>query len=164
MGKEIWSLQRQRRRLCRDGKGGIQMSDKQFNSIEQAGNFLNNSQKDKTVDAKAQAKEAPISFASPEDRKKYLSYGLSLLEDVTEGAKAEFCRVANKSPVLYTTKEVTKIIKQIMILRIAGYSQRFIARMLSEERTVIAKVEALGLKLVKEVIAHKIKHGIPILN
>lgn len=110
-------------------------------SIEQAGNYLKEKTKTMAADLKKEVKNKPVSLAPPEDRKKFLIYGMSLLVDVTESEKSTFCIITKKTPVLYTTKDVARILRQILALGINGCTIRQMAHHLKEEVSTMEKVD-----------------------
>jgi len=133
-------------------------------SIEQAGNFLKEKNETMADDSKRAAKDAPISFASPEDRVKYLIYGISLLEDITEGTKVSWCMINNKAPALYTTKGVCDMLRKLLVLRINGYSAKQIAYHLHTTEICIDQSERLGITAIAEAIRKKRGTEIPLIG
>ena len=133
-------------------------------SIEQAGNFLKEKQKTVAEDMKKEAKEAPISFASPEDRKKYLIYGISLMTDISEQAKNDFCSITGRAASLFTTKEVSLLLRKFLVLRINGYSLENLQYHLKTNKIILSKVESLALRTIKEIIDRKCNSKIPVIG
>lgn len=133
-------------------------------SIEQAGNFLKEKNETMAADMKKEAKAAPISFASPEDRRRYLLYGISLLGDISESAKNTWCMLTDKAPALYTTKQVAEILRKLLVLRINGYSVKKIAYHVHTSPAVIEQVERLALSTIADIITRKQKTEIPIIG
>ena len=133
-------------------------------SIAQAGNYIATQKKTIAEDIKKEAKKAPITLSLERDRKAYLMYGISLLTDISESAKNLWCRITNKTPVLYTTREVTVMLKKLLVLRINGYSLQQIAHHLHTTIPVIEQSEELAVKVVCQAIETRKLTGIPILG
>lgn len=133
-------------------------------SIEQAGNYLSEKIANVASEMKREAKKHPVSVALPEDRKRYLMYSISLLEDISESTKNAFCAVTNKATALYTTKGVTDMLRKLLALRINGYSIQQISHHLRESTITIEKAEAVAIKAVQEAIAKKQRTGYPIVG
>ena len=142
------------------------MSDKPHKpmSITEAGNFLKEKNETMAADMKKEAKAAPISFASPEDRQRYLLYGISLLMDISESAKNAWCMITGKAPGLYSTKQVAEMLRKLLVLRINGYSVRNIAHHLHTTPVIIEQVERLALSTIADIITRKQKTEIPIIG
>ncbi len=139
--------------------------DKKKMSIEQAGNYLTEKKETMAADIKAEAKKQAISIASPEDMAKYLMYGISLLNDISETAKNEWCKISNKAPAMYSTHEVCNILRGILVLRANHYSINSIAHKLNVSPVIVVKVEALAIKVVGEAIEKKKNSGaLPIIG
>jgi hypothetical protein len=138
-----------------------------FNSIDAAGNYLAEKKEDLKQSDNAVKKEAqqhPISMALPEDRKRYLMYGVSLLHNVNEHIKCAFCTLTNKAPALYSTAEVADIMRKVIVCRINGYSIKQIAHHLHSTEEMIKDVEALSLRVIKEAIDIQRAAGIPLIG
>lgn len=134
-------------------------------SIEQAGNLLKEKKDLLTTDyLKKQAKQHPISCAMPEDRKRYLAYGISLLQDVSETTKYTWCKIANKAAVCYTTKEIASILRTVLALRTEGFSYNHIAKHIGVLPDVVKKTEQLALNAVKDIIAIKRQTSTPLIG
>lgn len=133
-------------------------------SIEQAGNYLKEKSETIAEDMKQEAKKHAVSTALPEDRIRYLMYGISLLTDVSENLKNTWCAVSNKAPALYTTKEVTQILRKLLVLRINGYSVKQISHHLHEVTMSVEKAEALAIRAVQEAMARRKNTGYPIVG
>jgi hypothetical protein len=133
-------------------------------NIEQAGNFLKEKKETMAADMKKEAKAAPISFASPEDRQRYLLYGISLLGDVSETAKNTWCMLTNNAPALYTTRQVAEMLRKLLVLRINGYSIKNIAYHVHTTPAVVEQVERLALSTIADLITKKQKTEIPIIG
>lgn len=133
-------------------------------SIEQAGNYI--AEKTKTIaeDVKKEARKAPITVAPERDRQAYLMYGISLLEDISESAKNLWCKITNKAPALYSTKEVAMMLKKLLVLRINGYSLQQIAHHLHTTIPVIEQSEELAVRVTYEAIETRRLSGIPIIG
>jgi hypothetical protein len=137
---------------------------KQPLSIEQAGNYLKEKNKTAAADIKKEAKDNPISYAIPEDRAKYLIYGISLLEDVSESAKNTWAAITGKSSGLYSTKEVCSILRKLLVLRINGYSREAIAHHLKSDIVTLGKCEELAIRVVRDAIETKRNTTIPLIG
>jgi hypothetical protein len=133
-------------------------------SIEQAGNFIKEKRETVAEDMKKEAKEAPISFASPEDRKSYLIYGISLMTDVSEQTKNDFCSITGRAASLYTTKEVSLLLRKFLVLRINGYSLESLQHHLKTNKIILGKVEVLALRTIKGIIDRKRNSELPIIG
>lgn len=134
-------------------------------SIEQAGNYLNEKMKTIAEDMKREARKQDISVALPEDRKRYLMYGISFLsDDISESLKNTWCAIVGKSPSLYTTREVTLILRKLLALRVNGYSLKQISHHLGEVAVIVEKVEALAIKAVQEAMVRKQRTGFPVIG
>jgi uncharacterized protein YigA (DUF484 family) len=133
-------------------------------TIEQAGNFLKEL-KDKLVTKIKRTifNEAKISTALPKDRRKFLTYAVSLLETVSRENMQLFCKVTGKSPNLYSGTELADMFKKLLTLRTNGYSLRQIAYILKTPPDVLGKVEQIALMAVSEAI-EKAKLGVPLLG
>jgi len=133
-------------------------------SIEQAGNYLSEKKANMPQEAKKQAKSAPISLAPGKDRRRFLVYAISQMEDISESDKNEWCRISGKAPAMYSTKEVCRMFKQLLCLRMNGYGYDGIARHLNTSAAVIRKSEALALKCVSSAIDKRRNSAIPIIG
>ena len=133
-------------------------------SIEQAGNYLKEKDKTMAEDVKKQTKDMAISFATPEDRHRFLMYGLSLLTDVSESAKNAFCAITNKTNALHSTREAAGMLRKLMVLRINGYSRENISHHLKESVPTIGKCEELAMKVMVELIQRAKGSGLPIIG
>lgn len=133
-------------------------------SIEQAGNFIKDKSETIAADIKQEAKKQAISTALPEDRKRYLMYGISFLGEVSESVKNSWCAITGKAPALYATKEVTQILRRFLVLRINGYSLLQISHHLKESVIILEKVEALAIRVAQEAIARKRNTGYPLMG
>lgn len=137
---------------------------KQPLSIEQAGNYLAEKKETMAKDMKKIAKEAPVSLAPPEDRHNFLMYGLSFLNDISETAKNKWCEISGKAPGLYSTKEVARILRQVLSLRINGYSVKSIAHHLKIAESAIENTERLAVQVVGEAIQRSTAGRIPLVG
>uniref|UniRef100_A0A6M3IIX8 Uncharacterized protein n=1 Tax=viral metagenome TaxID=1070528 RepID=A0A6M3IIX8_9ZZZZ len=133
-------------------------------SIEQAGNLLAEKKETMAEDMKAESKKAPISMADIKDRKAYLIYGVSLLNDVSESAKNTWCALIGKPAALYATKNVAQMLRKFMVLRINGYSIQQIGHHLKTPDTILERVEDLAIKVVGEAITKSQSNGTPIIG
>ncbi len=133
-------------------------------SIEQAGNYLDEKMETLVADMKKEVSKAPISVAQGEDRLKFIMYGLSMFDDVTEFVKNQWCKIANKSPVMFTTKEVALNMRRLLTLRAYGYSVEAIAKYLKCPPNVIIHTEQLAIKAAKEAIERRKLAGVPLVG
>lgn len=101
---------------------------------------------------RAISKDAQISCAMPEDRCKFLSYGISLLKKVDSENADLFYKVTGKSRNLYSNTELATMFKQLLTLRINRYSLRQIAYVLKTPPVVLEKVEVIAVAAVKKAI------------
>jgi hypothetical protein len=133
-------------------------------SIEQAGNLIKEKKETLASDMKKEAKNAPISIADPEERKRYLLYGISLLDDISEANKNAWCSLAGKAPGLYTTRNVAKMLKMFLTLRTHNFSLVQIAYKLQISPDKLEKIELLALQCVMENREKTRNTGIPIFG
>lgn len=134
-------------------------------SIEQAGNFLAEKKETLEVDAKTEARKAPITVAPVQDREKYLSYCISLLENISERDKNLWCKIANKPPAMYTTMEVADMLKKVLTLRIMGrYTYEHIAKYLHCQPKVVEQTEDLAVAVVRKAIEDRKLVGVPLIG
>lgn len=133
-------------------------------SIEQAGNYLAEKKDKMQEEAKIQAKSAPISLAPAQDRRDFLMYAISQMEDVSESDKNEWCRISGKAPAMYSTKEVCRMFKQLLCLRMNGYGYDGIAKHLKTAPEVIKRSESLALQCVSQAIEKRKHSAIPIIG
>lgn len=133
-------------------------------SIEQAGNYLAEKRETVEEDIKAEVKKNPISVAPPRDRIKYLQYGLSLMEDISEHMKIMWCTAANRAPGMYTTKEVCELMKKHLFLRMHGYSDKYLAKYLHETEDTLRQCEVVAVAAVKIAIAKRMATSVPLVG
>lgn len=133
-------------------------------SIEQAGNYIKEKTENAKHDIKQEVKDKPISFASVEDRVKFLKYGISLLNNISEFDKNKWCKITGKAEAMYSTKEVTKIIRQLLVLRVNGYPIKVIADFLKTTPMVVSNCEQLGIRIIKDNIDKIQKNNVPIVG
>lgn len=109
-------------------------------TLEQLGNYLKRDKKPETVkkEAKAAAKEAPISQAMPEDRRKFLEYGLTFLK--------------------------TEKLIPLMHARIGGASNQQIASYYKVPVSVVERAERMAIDEIKREIAKARVEGTPLLG
>lgn len=137
---------------------------KVFN-ITQAGNYLKELKNKLVAKIKgAVSKEAKISTALPQDRRKFLAYAISLLDNVSRENLHLFCKVTGKSLNVYSCTELAGLYKQLLTLRVSGYSIRQIAYILKTPPEILGKVELIALAAVDEAIEKKKVGAVPILN
>jgi hypothetical protein len=115
-------------------------------NITQAFNYLKDVKTKIAGIIKRKAKDAEISVAMPQDRAKFLAYGISLLDKVDEQNADLFFVVTGKSRHLYSRTELAGMFKQILVLRIKGYPVAFVAKYLHTPVDVMEKVEQIALK------------------
>jgi hypothetical protein len=133
-------------------------------SIEQAGNYLTEKRKTAEEDIKAEVKKNPISVAPAGDRFKYLQYGLSLMEDISEHQKILWCTAARRAPNMYTTKEVCELMKKHLFLRMNGYSNRALGRVMGAPESSLNQCEVISIDSVKIAIGQRIATSTPIVG
>ena len=120
---------------------------KVFTSIEQAGNWLKGIKK--LVEKKASMENFPVTTAMPQERRRYLLYGISLLNEKD-----------------YPTDQRGKIsmVKNLLRARASGYSLEWLANHSGCSLETSKKWEKEGICLVKDAINNRIKHNLPILG
>lgn len=133
-------------------------------NLEQAANFIKAKEKTIASDIKQEVSKQAISMAPPEDLKRYLIYGVSLLDNISESLKNAWCAACDKPSVMYTTKDVATLLKKYLILRVNGYSIRQIAHHLKTTEITLGKVDGIAIRAVKEAIEKRQATGIPILG
>lgn len=133
-------------------------------SIEEATNFLKEKTKDIKKVVKKDVDKAQISTAMPEDRKKYLNYVLSLLDNVSPEVYRAFLGITGTISSSLTKKQVAELLRRILVCRTVGYSISAIARSIKEPVEVTKKIERLGLIAVGEAIERHKLGGVPIIN
>jgi len=130
-------------------------------SFEQAVNYLEEKKDTLAKDTKKAMSDIPISTASPQDRKRYLHYGISLLSKIPGSIK-------NTIPDTFkngvSDRELVNNIKRYMTLRIEGYSIIHIARFLDQPIQSLLLVEKATMSAMKEAIETRKASGIPILG
>lgn len=136
-----------------DDLGLIIDEDHQFNSLEEAGNYVQGL-KDK-LKRRASLEEFPITTAMPEERQAYLNYGISLLTrknlPFTDETKLKRCRA-----VLYL------LTRGYTYNAIIGWLRKNVDPMATIQR--VRDAEREGIKLVKDAIAHVKNNKVPILG
>lgn len=134
-------------------------------SIEQAFNWLKEKKDNLFKKAKQDVSDqAKISLAPPEDRRKYLSYGISLLRDVSSENMRQFYRVSGKSPRLYSSSELAELYRKLLTLRVNGYSIKMIAFYLKVEPAILEKVEVLAMAAAEGSIERAKVGAVPLLG
>lgn len=137
---------------------------KVFDTIEQAGNYLEEKKETMKEQVEKDAKEAPISTCDPAQAKKYLLYGISLLTDISESLKCSWCMAARKPSSLYSTREVAQMLAKLLAMRLNGYSVAYIARKLGVTPVSIMQSEKIAIKAVQESINKYRNSGIAIIG
>ena len=133
-------------------------------SIDQAFNFVEELKETAEAETKKKVDDASISMALPRDRVRFLSYGISLLDDVTETDKYEFCRITNHAPVCYTTKDVAHIFRTLLMARIEHISYVEISYHIKATIDEIKKVEDLAKLALKRAIDKVRASGYPLIG
>jgi hypothetical protein len=133
-------------------------------TFEEAVNIIEEKKETHLADDKAEAQKAPISYASPDDRIKYLMYCIDLIDNVGESAKNEFCKIVGRPYAMYSTMDVTKIMRIFLTLRVHGLHPKTIAKRIGVEENIIDKVDLLGKVIVKQAIENTKMNGIPIVG
>lgn len=136
-----------------DKHGIIIDKDHQFNSLEEAGNYIKDL-KDK-LKRKAGMEEFPITYAMPEDRLNYLRYGISLLTQKNLPF-TKLCKIQCAQCVLWGLAQ--------------GYTYGALSQFLmskgQKDATIekVKEVEQEGLKLVAQAIERVKNLKVPILG
>ena len=106
---------------------------------------------------KKEMSKAPITTASPDTRRNFLNYAISLLEVIDDDLRRRMPFTAGK-------EDMARVIRAFMYLRVNGVSERQIAKRFGVERTVVMKLDKIALEAVKRIIDRKIKVGVPIVG
>jgi len=133
-------------------------------NIEQAGNFIRESEKTAPADIRERARQAPITVTPEKDRKKYLLYATSLLTTVNLEVETAFLRITGNISSSISRKDIAATLKRILLLRIYGCSCQRIAWNLKEREETIEALEKLGTIAVADTITKLRLTGIPILG
>lgn len=121
---------------------------KVFTSIEKASNWLKELKQ--LVKQRAKPEEAfPITTATESERKKFLLYGISLL-----------------NPKDYPTDQRGKIVmfKTLLQAEVMGYSIEYIANQSRCSLDTAKRWRRDAIECVKDAINDRIKHGIPVVG
>lgn len=134
-------------------------------SITEAGNWLK-SFKDNLVKTvkKAVSDNAKVSIAPPRDRHKFLTYGISFLQDVDRENMELFYTVTGKSRALYSSTELAKMFRTILSLRVNHYSIEQIAHILHEPVETLKKVEMIAIVSCNRAIEEAKVGAIPLVG
>lgn len=114
--------------------------DYQFQSIEEAGNYVQDL-KDK-VKRRAGHEDFPVTTALPEERRRFLSYCVNILAQ--EKGRKEFV--------------------ELLKLRVQGYSTIQIARYFKVPEEVVDVMEGEAVKRVKDAIVRRKGSGVPLVG
>ncbi len=134
-------------------------------TISQAFNFLKNTGDRIAAKIKKAVKEnAKISVAPPRDRRKFLNYGISLLEKVDSENADLFFTITGKSRRLYSNTELAVMFKQLLTLRVHGYSLEQIAHVLHTPPDILGKVEKIAIVSVNRAIEKAQVGKVPLLG
>jgi len=136
-------------------------------NIEQASNWIKEKIAKglrKTVQEDKQIKDFQPSIALEHDRRKYLLYCISLLEDVSLGVMVQLpsqLRVANS----LSSKQVAMLMRRFMIDKIyKGYSYKEMSVIYNVPEPVIEKFDFLCQLAVKEAINKTKREKVPIVG
>lgn len=136
-----------------DSFGIITDENHQFNSIEEAGNYVKDL-KDK-LKRKASFEEFPVSCAMPEERLEYIKYGISLM---------------TRQNLPFADMRKVKRGRAVLWLVAIGYTFPAIAGYLKKQGfgdvTIekIREVEKEGMRYVMDAIAHVKNNKTPIIG
>lgn len=136
-----------------------------FFSIEQAGNWLKEFKNNlvKTV-KKTVSDNAKISIAPPKDRRKFLTYGISLLQDVDQENMDLFYTITGKSRHLYSGSEIATMFRQLLTLRVNYYSIEQIAHVFHTPPDILKKVEMIAIVSCNRAIDKAKVDAIPLVG
>lgn len=119
--------------------------------------------KERRTTAKTHVKKdmsgAKVSMATPADRKRYLAYGISILEEVSPGILRQM-----PNPGTYTQKGAAKMLRHLLILRCSGCSTARLAQDFKVPEGMVNKLENMAIMAVKEAIQRKRDTGVPVLG
>jgi len=110
-------------------------------SIEQAGNYLKDREKTLEKDTKERMKDKQPSVATPQDRKKFLKYCISLM-----------------------THPNDQDAKALLIMRAEGMTYKSISYYSRVPEDKIKILEGIAIKKAKDAIAARRTTGIPIIG
>lgn len=132
-------------------------------SIGQAINFIKEKSANVENDAKQEALKNPISTADVKDRIKYLQYGISLLNDVSPAIQHALCK-AGLNRELYSGRELARMLKALMNLKIHGYTNAAIGRSFGVDENTVKNLEIVALEAIKTEIERRNIKQIPIFG
>lgn len=133
-------------------------------SIEQAGNYLKAREKTIDSDIKKDIAKSQISVTPEQDRKAYLQYAVSVLEKVDMEIVRLFARIVNKTPEMFNGGEVAGFLRKILVLKIYGYSNGYIGKIIKELPITVASLEELAIKAVKNEIIRRKSNELPLIG
>jgi len=141
----------------------MKQHDKPLN-FEQACNYLDEKKDTLAKDTKKDtAGFDAVVDASPENRRRFLLYALSLVDSLSPAVKklipTELLLGGGES-----NRELIRSMKHYMTLRIHGCSLPYIANCLGRHVQVLLKVEQATMVAIKEAIEYRKAHGIPIVG
>jgi len=134
-------------------------------SLEQAGNWLKELKDNlvKTV-KKTVAEKNVISVAPPRDCARFLSYGISLLDNVDSEHMTAFCKITGKSLHVYSGTELAELFRKFLTLRVNKISIERIAQYLQIPVETLKKVELIAISACSRVIEKSKVGAIPIVG
>ena len=126
-------------------------------SINEAFNKIKADEPANLEKVKKEAQNVDITTAPPKDRKNFLNYAISLLNDIDHDLSV-------KLPFNATSKQMARILKTFMFLRVNGVSDRQMAKQFGVERGVVKRVEIIGREAIKRAVERNVKAGVPIIG
>lgn len=134
---------------------------KQFLSIEQAMNKIKDDAKTMPARIKAEAAKQDISYALPEDRKKFLLYAISLLNYV-DGDVAR--RLPETIRLKYSGRELAIFFRGLLHMKIDYHSNAKIAKILGVKENLIEVMESIAIQAASRDIARARENGLPLIG
>ncbi len=128
-------------------------------NFEKAVNYIKSRAKTMKADVKKDISSAQISMALPQDRKRYLAYTISCLDEVSPAIMRE---IPNRET--YSRKEAAKLLRHLLILRCSGLSTTRLAHDFKVSEEQVKRLEEVAVIAVKEAIERKKLTGVPILG
>ena len=137
------------------------ISGKQPLNLEQAIRYLKEHQKHVKEEIKKQVASSQISIAPVNDRIKYLTYCISLLEDVDED-------VYRLMPVnirtIYSRRELAKFFRWFLMQKIYFATDERLAKETGVPIDLIVGIEAYAMEAVSRSIKYKREKGIALVG
>ncbi len=134
---------------------------KQFLSIDQAINKMKADAKTMPDKVKSEASKQDISYALPEDQKKYLLYAISLLHDV-DGDVAR--RLPETIRLKYSGRELAIFFRGLLHMKIDHNSNAKIAKLLGIKENIVNIMEDIAMHAVKRSIERARESGIALIG